>query len=608
MTIPLELLAPAKNADIGMAAIDHGADAVYIGAPQFSARAQAGNSMTDIQRLIHHAHLFHAKVYVALNTILTDAEIPLATDMIHGVFDMGTDGLIIQDTGLLEQDLPPIPLIASTQMHNTTPEKVKFLEDVGFRRVILARELSCGEIHDIRRATTIELEAFVHGALCVSYSGRCYMSQAVAKRSGNRGVCAQPCRSRYTLTDGRGKRVAEDKFLLSLKDLNLSRNIPDLVAAGVTSFKIEGRYKDMDYVKNVVAAYRAALDAFLHDHPEYRRASAGASSLTFTPDLNRTFNRGYTSYFFFGQQEKVGSPDTQKSLGQYVGMVSYLGRDFFRINNTTLQNGDGLCFFNREENLVGFRIDIVKENRIYPNSLKGLFVGAKLYRNHDHAFSRILNKTSARRQITLEMEFEQDETGVCLRIMDETGITSRYVENIKYTPADNLDRMKELLHTQLCRTGDTPYLVNQLTLHVSRPGFISLGILNNMRRKALCNHTRTRLAHFPRQIVPFQPNTILYPETALTFTANIFNESAKAFYRRHGVRHMEPAFETLSDGTGKIVMTCRYCIRHQLDACLKRPESKSVLKEPLYIDDGRHRYRLEFDCKKCQMCLILQGP
>ena len=335
MVKPLELLAPAGNAEIGIAAIDHGADAVYIGAPKFSARADAGVGLTDIARLIQYAHLYYAKVYVALNTILTDREIPESLEIIREVFQSGADGLILQDVGLLELDLPPIPLIASTQMHNNTLEKVQFLEAVGFKRVILARELSLDEIAAIRKKTTLELESFVYGALCVSYSGQCYMSQAATGRSGNRGVCAQPCRSRYTLTDDAGNVIRRDKFLLSLKDLNLINTIPNLVASGVTSFKIEGRYKGIDYVKNVTAAFRQTIDRFISTHPDYCRGSSGISEFTFSPDPGRTFNRGHTQYFISGRKEKVASIDTQKSIGQYVGTITGMGKDFFRMSQTT---------------------------------------------------------------------------------------------------------------------------------------------------------------------------------------------------------------------------------------------------------------------------------
>ncbi|BBO90141.1 peptidase U32 family protein [Desulfosarcina ovata] len=608
MTTPLELLAPAKNAALGMAAIDHGADAVYIGAPQFSARAEAGSDVADISRLIRHAHLYYARVYVALNTILTDAEIPQARDIIHTVYEMGADGLIIQDVGLLELDLPPIPLIASTQMHNDTPEKVKFLEGVGFSRVILARELSCEEIGRIRRETAIELESFVHGALCVSYSGQCYMSQAVAQRSGNRGVCAQPCRSRYTLSDRTGNTLVERKFLLSLKDLNLSNHISDLVDAGVTAFKIEGRLKEIDYVKNVVAAYRMAIDDYIQTHPGYGRASSGSSTHTFSPDLDRTFNRGYTPYFIDGRKEKIASFDTQKAIGQSVGTVTATGKDFFEISGSELENGDGLCFFNREKNLVGFRVDQVREKRIYPNSMQGLRVGTRLFRNHDHAFCRALKKRSAKRQIALEIRFEQNPDGIRVAVTDEDGHQSHVDQRLAWEPANHPERMKEQIHTHLSRTGDTPYTVARVSIRPGTPGFIPLSTLNEIRRNALDHHTRIRLEACPRTSYHPVPNSVPYPQSELTHTANILNDHAEQFYRRHGVRRLERAFETLADPAGKTVMTTRYCIRHQLDACFKMPKNRRMLEAPLYIDDGRHRYRLEFDCKNCRMHVVLEGP
>ena len=396
MVTSLELLAPAGNADIGIAAIDHGADAVYIGAPKFSARAGAGVSVAEIARLIRHAHLYYAKVYVALNTILTDRELDESLDIIRKVYELGADALIIQDVGLLELDLPPIPLIASTQMHNNTIERIKFLEAVGFQRVILARELFLDEIADIRRNSSIELEAFVHGALCVSYSGQCYMSQAITGRSGNRGVCAQPCRSHYALIDGDGNVIQQNKFLLSLKDLNLMDFIPDLIGAGITSFKIEGRYKGLEYVKNVTAAFRQAIDRFISGRDGYRRSSSGASTFTFLPAPERTFNRGYTQYFIAGGRQKVASLDTQKSIGQYLGKITCVGKDFFRLDHCDLQNGDGLCFFTKKNDLAGFRVERVDKGKIYPNNMTGLATGITVYRNYDIALSRALKKKLGR--------------------------------------------------------------------------------------------------------------------------------------------------------------------------------------------------------------------
>lgn len=608
MPTSLELLSPAGNADIGIAAIDHGADAVYIGAPKFSARADAGVSIADIARLIRHAHFYYAKVYVALNTILTDREIAESLDIIREIYQLGADALIIQDVGLLELDLPPIPLIASTQMHNNTAEKVRFLEAVGFKRVILARELSLSEIADIRRQTSrIELEAFVHGALCVSYSGQCYMSQAVAGRSGNRGVCAQPCRSHYTLIDGDGNVIQKNKFLLSLKDLNLMNKIPDLVAAGVTSFKIEGRYKGIEYVKNVTAAYRQAIDGFISRHSDYRKSSSGVSALTFSPDPDRTFNRGYTQYFISDPQEKVASIDTQKAIGQYLGEITGVGKDFFRIARHDLQNGDGLCFFTKNNDLAGFRVDRVEKGNIYPNSMNALETGTRLYRNHDMAFNKILKKSSGVRRIVVEMDFVQEDMLIRLAVRDEDGNETGMVKEILFEPPRDPDRVREQIEKHLTSTGNTPYQVSRLTIQPREPGFLSARTLNGIRRDVLEALTGIRREAYPRQSITFTSNDAPYPEKKLDFHANIFNALARQFYERHGAAVTEPAFEALSDTSGKTVMTTRYCIRHQLDLCPKSQRSGQNIKEPLRLRDAHHTYRLEFDCRQCRMFLILEG-
>ena len=658
MTTPLELLAPAGNAEIGIAAIDHGADAVYIGAPKFSARAEAGVDAADIARLIKYAHLYYTRVYVALNTILTDREIPEALAIIREVFRLGADGLIIQDMGLLELDLPPIPLIASTQMHNNTPEKVEFLEAAGFKRVILARELSLDEIASIRQQTRIELETFVHGALCVSYSGQCYMSQVATGRSGNRGICAQPCRSRYTLTDGNGTVIRKQKYLLSLKDLNLMKSIPDLVAAGVTSFKIEGRYKGIDYVKNVTAAYRQAIDRFITEHPGYCRVSSGISELSFSPDPAKTFNRGYTQYFVSGRREKVASIDTQKSIGKYVGTISALGKDFFQIDFYTpvsegiylasstsvegeagaptvvgrslmpvegaipasrgqaqaplmdhqndLHNGDGLCFFTKQQELAGFRIDRVDKKKIFPSKMQGLETGTRLYRNHDTVLTQILKKSSARRKIGVKMTFIQEEKLIRLIVRDEDDNEAVIVKEVLFNPPRNPSRALEQIKTHLYSTGNSPYRVTGLTVNPQQPGFLPVSILNGIRRDALEMLTRIRLEKYLRQIIPFTVNCVPYPGKKLDYRANVFNEKARQCYERHGADIIEQAFETLSDTVGKTVMVTRYCIRYQLDLCPRENKPDRHLKEPLRITDERHIYRLEFDCHQCRMSVILE--
>ncbi|OPY83858.1 MAG: putative protease YhbU precursor [Smithella sp. PtaU1.Bin162] len=607
MVTSLELLAPAGSAAIGIAAIDHGADAVYIGAPKFSARAAAGVSLSDIDRLIRHAHLYYAKVYVALNTILTDRELAEALDIIREVYELGADALIIQDVGLLELALPPIPLIASTQMHNNTLEKIRFLEAVGFQRVILARELSCDEIADIRRNSRIELEAFVHGALCVSYSGQCYMSQAVTGRSGNRGICAQPCRSRYTLMDGDGNIIRQNKFLLSLQDLNLMNFIPDLVAAGVTSFKIEGRYKGIDYVKNVTAAYRQAIDRFISEHPGYRKSSSGKSALTFSPDPERTFNRGYTQYFLSGKREKVASLDTQKSIGQHVGEITGVENNYFKIARHDLQNGDGLCFFTKKNDLAGFRVERVDKGKIYPNSMKGLAIGTSLYRNYDLAFTRILKKSSGDRRIAVEMDFRQENNSIRLTVRDEDGNTAEAVKDVLLEPSRDPAQTGKQTETHLMSTGNTPYRVVSLTIEPQGPSFLPAGTLNGIRRDVLEKLTIIRREACPRRSIPFIPNDVPYPEKKLDFHANVVNALARRFYERHGAVVTEPALETLSVTTGKTVMTTRYCIRYQLDLCPHGRNSGRSIREPLRIRDGHHTYRLEFDCRQCRMFLILEG-
>lgn len=606
MVTPLELLAPAGDADIGMAAIDHGADAVYIGAPKFSARVSAGASVSDMARLIEHAHLYYARVYVALNTILTDNEIAESLDIIREIYRLGADGLIIQDVGLLELDLPPIPLIASTQMHNCTPERVRFLEAVGFQRVILARELSLAEIADIRRQTSIELEAFVHGSLCVSYSGQCYMSQAVAGRSGNRGVCAQPCRSHYTLTDGGGSIIRQNKYFLSLKDMNRMKAIPDLIAAGVGSFKIEGRYKGMDYVKNVTAAYRQAIDRFISAHPGYRRSSSGTSTFTFGPDVDKTFNRGYSQYFLSGRPEKTASVDTQKSIGQHLGKITAVGENYFQIDRSDLQNGDGLCFFTKENDLAGFRVNRIEKGRIYPNSMAGLAVGTSLYRNFDAALARILKKPSASRRIAVNLDFAQEDMFVKVTATDEDGNRTAAVTEISQEHSRDPVKAKGQIEKQLTRTGNTPYRISGLTIAPREPGFLPASLLNGIRRNILEALTRIRFEAYPHREKKIVQNDFSYPEKRLDFHANVMNALARRFYERHGATVTEPALEVLSDLTGKAVMVTRYCIRYQLDLCPRFQQPKRAVREPLTLVDAHHTYRLEFDCKQCRMEVILE--
>lgn len=611
MNSQLELLSPAGNTDIGKAAIDHGADAVYIGAPQFSARAQANQTIEEISELINYAHLFHCRVYVALNTILTDQEMPMALDLIHSLARIGADGLIIQDMGLLEMNLPPIPLIASTQMHNVTAEKVQFLEKVGFHKVVLARELSLAEIAAIRAQTSVELEVFIHGALCVSYSGQCYMSQFSCGRSANRGICAQPCRHAYTLKDGDGKTILRDKHLLCLKDMNRMESLADLIVAGATSFKIEGRYKDINYVKNITAAYRLALDSFIAEHPAYTRAGSGTCTFTFQPDPEKTFNRGYTDYFLKGNREKIASLYTPKSMGEFIGKVKKVGRDFFQLGKHNLHNGDGLCFLTGQEHLDGCRVDTVKEGRVYPNSMHNIAVGTAIFRNFDAAFSRTLKLSCNCRTIGVTMEFRQEQKGVLLRIEDEDGISVEYWKDIAFEQSRDPIQVRSTIETQLRRTGETPYQVDQVRTQPEPIGFLPISTINDIRRQALSLLSQARIKQYRMETAQIQLAKAIYPKAEVDYHANVSNAAAETFYTHHGAQVLEKALEVsqaplANQLAGREVMTTRYCIRYQLDACLKSKtgQRKKAFKPPLIISDQGHDYRLEFLCQECKMVVI----
>ncbi|MBF0469028.1 MAG: U32 family peptidase, partial [Desulfamplus sp.] len=575
--IPLELLAPAGNKETGKAAIDHGADAVYIGAPRFSARKNAGNCLSDISKLVDYAHLFRARVYLALNTILDDSEIADALKIIKEAYDAGADGLILQDTGLLETDLPPIPLIASTQMHNSTPEKVKFLENVGFSRVILPRELTLQEIQKIRDNTEVELECFVHGALCVSYSGQCYLSHAVFGRSGNRGVCAQPCRLKYTLKDGKGRDLVSNKHLLSLKDLSLIDHIKDLAEAGITSFKIEGRYKDMAYVKNVVGAYRKAIDNFIETHEGYRQQSSGKIRFQFVPDIQKTFNRSYTSYFLLSPDETgQAAMDTPKSIGAEAGRISHTGKGCFKIAGKAIHNGDGMCFISRAGVLKGFRVEQIKDGWIFPNDMNGLSVGVRLFRNHDHQFLKLAGKKTAERRIGVSMKFDQTATEISLSVTDEDGCTVHSRLPAAYEEAKQPENVKKKIQSQLTSTGNTIFEVTELLIETSNPGFLPVSLVNSLRRNALEELTNSRKQDYAAQKDHAvqkrsikRESTLVYPEKNLDYQANIFNRYARKFYEKYGAKVLEEAFETGLGTSNRILMTTRYCIRREIGACLK---------------------------------------
>ncbi|MHB9133245.1 MAG: peptidase U32 family protein [Armatimonadota bacterium] len=589
-----------------MAAIDCGADAVYIGAPRFGARENAGNPLQDIEALVRHAHTYWAKVYITVNTLLRDDELPQAVKLIHNLYELGVDGLIIQDVGLLECDLPPLPLIASTQMHNQSPERVAFLEQVGFQRAILAREMSLEQIKEIRQQTKIELECFIHGALCVGYSGQCYLSYGLGGRSGNRGQCAQPCRKCYSLVDNQGTVLVKDRHLLSLRDLNLTDHLRDLIQAGVCSFKIEGRLKDKAYIMNVVSHYRAALDAVLTEEG-LRKSSSGAGAIDFTPDPGKTFNRGYSSYFMLGRGAEIASPDTPKMVGEEIGTVlSTTPRSFTLESDIPLHNGDGICFFDINRELRGTTINGVQGNTITPGNMLGIEKGMQIYRNHDHEFHTKLAKSKPVRQIGVAMTLIDTPEGVSDRAVDEDGNIAEFTLPCEKALAEKPDQARENIRKQLAKTGGTAFTCTDITIDLPTAYFLPVSILNALRRGVLEALEAVRVANRPVGTGGAFRNDVPFPKTNLTFRGNVLNQQADAFYRRHGVTRIEPAAETGLDMRGRTVMITKHCLKHQLGLCPKAGE-KEQINEPLTLLDAEgHRLELRFDCAKCEMAVLLK--
>ena len=600
----IELLAPAKNLEAGIAAINHGADAVYVGAPKFGARAAAGNSIEDIDKLVKYARHYWAKVYVALNTILFDDEFDEVITLVRSIYEAGADALIIQDMGLLELALPPIPLFASTQTHNYSIEKIKFLEKVGFQRVILARELSLKQLRDIRSGSTIDLEFFVHGALCVSFSGQCYLSQAAQGRSANRGACAQPCRLPYTLTDSSGCVIEQNKHLLSLKDLNLSEYLRDLIDSGVSSFKIEGRLKDINYVRNVTAFYRQRIDAILEKDGSLHRASSGKTRVTFQPQPSKTFNRGYTEHFIRRRSKDILSAATPKSTGAYLGKVKQVGRKWFILEmDDRVHNGDGICFFDEQNMLQGTNINKVEGNKIFPSDIDGLAIGTVIYRNYDYVFAKELQADTTKRQISLTEHFIETPDGFTFSLEDEDGIKVQLVRVYEKNPANNKNQAEDTVRRQLTKLGDSNFVCEEMNVTWSQPFFLPVSMCNEMRREGIRRLEEERLKLYNKQISFIQPNNEPYPEKQLDYSANIANKKAETFYQRHGVIKFEKAFELQKAAQGMTVMTMKHCLRFQYGLCAGNNISNT---EPLFLQDAKNRYRLEFDCDVCQMRIVIE--
>ena len=629
---PIELLSPAKNLECGIEAIKHGADAVYIGAPKFGARAAAGNSIDDLHQLATYAHRFGAKVYVTLNTIIYDEELDEVEKLVWELYRIGIDALIVQDMALLTMKLPPIALHASTQTDNRTPEKVKALYEAGFSQVVLARELSLADIEAIHRACPVPLEAFVHGALCVSYSGQCYASQACFGRSANRGECAQFCRLPFTLEDADGRVIERDRHLLSLKDMNRVAHLEAMMDAGVCSFKIEGRLKDVSYVKNVTACYRQAIDAVLARRPEYKRASQGVSTYTFTPQLDKSFNRGFTDYFLTGRRSEVYSFDTPKAMGEPVGHVKEVGRGFIAVSSAkAFHNGDGLCFIDALGRLQGFRVNRVEGIRLYPKEMpRGISARMPLYRNFDQEFERLLARPSAERRIPINICLRELSFGFSLTFTDEQGFSA----TVNFTYDKELARTEQRagIEAQLTKLGGTILVAKSVDIDFTNNWFIPSSFVAEMRRTAVEAYERVKSVASPnpsrggglgsvlsespllgptRKSVGCDEGSFSFPEecclqslrgeASLTYLANVANHRAAEYYRSRGVEKVDPAYE-LSAPRGAVLMFCRHCLRYAMGWCPRHGGKPSPYREPytLVSADGK-RFKLEFDCKQCIM-------
>ena len=616
----LELLAPARDADIGIEAINHGADAVYIGGPGFGARKSADNSVADIARLVEYAHRFHARIHVTLNTILRDDELEPARRLAYQLYDAGVDSLIIQDMGLLEIDLPPIQLHASTQCDIRTPEKARFLQDVGLSQLVLARELTLEQIRAIRAATTVPLEFFIHGALCVAYSGQCYISEAHTGRSANRGECNQACRLPYQVTDAQGRIIAHDKHVLSMKDNDQSANLAALIDAGIQSFKIEGRYKDMGYVKNITAHYRTLLDGILEGRPELARASSGRSTFTFKPDPSQNFNRDVTDYFVQGRQIDIGAFDSPKNPGRPIGWVLKVNKDSVDIEtDAELHNGDGLCYFDLHKDLVGMAINTAEKIgegrwRVVPKDpigeLRHLRPGLTINRNRDMNWVRGLDRKSAERRIKLWMRLADTEDGLALTLVDEDGYRATVPLALAKEPAKDAARAEAALREHLGKLGTTLFEAVEIVFDLAQPWFVPVSQINQLRREGVAALEAARLAALPRleRARPVEP-PVPYPAEHLTYLANVFNHKARDFYARHGVKLIDAAFEAHEEEGEVSLMITKHCVRYSLSLCPKQTRGVigvhgTIKAEPLWLMNGSEKLKLVFDCKPCEMHVV----
>ena len=588
----VELLAPAKDKQTAFAAINSGCDAIYIGAQNFGARKKVGNSLDDLKEIVDYAHKFYVKVHVTVNTILKDSELKAVQELIQNLYDIGVDAIIVQDMAIfelaIEEKIPPIVIHASTQCDNRSLDKVKFFQKIGVSRVILARELSLEQIEEIGKFAqnnSLEIETFIHGALCVSYSGQCYLSYCIGGRSANRGECAQACRKRYSLVDEKGNVIAKDKYLLSMKDFNASKHLKELVDSGVKSFKIEGRLKDINYVKNVVAYYRQEIDKIAD------KTSSGKVFLDFEPDVSKSFNRGFTDYFLDGRK-KCFNFECPKSLGVKLGKISKVGRNYFEIDwlknasTKSLNPQDGLYF-----NGMGCLINKTEGNKIFPNKMDRIKVGFDIYRNFDSKFEKQLENSKTKRQIGVEFIYQN---GI-LKAIDEDKNSVEFSIDSAEIPK-NPDKMKENFVAQLQKTGKSDFYVTDIKIVDALP-FLPISKINDVRRNILADLMNERLKNYKREI----QKTLRYaefPQKELDYRANIYNNEAKDFYENCGCKVREMAYESGQTKSKPIeLMHTKHCIKYALDMC-KSP------KKLFLIDEKGKKYPLNFDCKNCEMYVL----
>lgn len=595
----IELLSPARNYDAAIAAIDCGADALYIGAESFGARRGATNTTDDIARVVDYAHLFGVKVFVTLNTILYERELKEAEALARRLIDVGVDALIVQDMAYREMNLP-VELHASTQVCNMTPEGAKFLEDSGFSRVILERALSLEEIKAIREATNVDLECFIHGAICVGHSGRCYLSRSQSSRSGNRGECSQPCRLTYDLVTERGEKLISGKHLLSVKDFDLSERIGDLIDAGVVSFKIEGRLKDDNYIKNVVSYYRRKIDEAIASRPECQRASVGRSEIEFDPDPKKSFTRDGGEYMFAGKRAGVASFLTPKAVGEYVGCVATTSkRDFRLVGKVALNAGDGICVIT-PEGIVGTNVNRVEGNTIEPNRMEGIKAGMEVYRNYDHRFTQAVERSRTRRAVEAKCSLILSAEGISATYTDEEGFSVSVARSMALDGSKSVDKMRAVAEEQMAKSGDSIFRVVSVDV-VGAEWFATAKMLAEVRREALSMLAAKRMTRTMEHDIRTDSGEARFPVQRLGAEYNVVNSLSRRFYLKHGVEHIIDGLDLWATTLGERVMESSYCIRREIGECLKKG---TKLRERLYIEHGRHRYRLDFDCAKCRMSLI----